>query len=723
MANLNAMIITINMYNSSLDKMMIKTEKVINKLAESGQKIGAAADKIMKAGTAIEKASSKMLKASRVSEKFANKMLEVNKASEKAASGTSEMEKKLDKTSISAKTADDKLGKFNDKVKDTEKKSKKAKVNLEDMFKSLKKIVSIEKGIKLYDDYTMLSTKLTQVNDGSQKPSELQDKVFSAAGRSRGSFSDMAEFVTKLENGTGDVFGSNNETIAFTELLQRSFVASGTTSKDSKTSIDDLIEKMSTGGMKGDDLNKLSLTAPLIMQAVSQYTGKSGKELKELADQGGITADVMKNAIFSMGDEINTAFAEAPMTFSDIFTRIKDGGLQAFTSIIEKVQELISNPQFQQFVNALVVGFGFLANVVGAVIDGIVDGWAIIAPILATIGATYLVSIIKALWATIPPLITQALAWISASLPILIIIGLIVAVFSIVNALGITWESVFSYMGGVVGVFIASVQNVFIGIWNFIAEFINFFGNAFSNTIIQVKMMFNDLAISALGAIENLLNSIQDLVNKIPGVEIDITSGISNFKDKFVRNNAELEASIGEKEYAEVLDYVDKEEAKKKGQDTALNLYNTIDGGINSIADMFGGSGNDGVPSFDYTQYTSPVTDGTGNPLEPSQNGLAIPIEGTGNPIAIEGSSGTPMMVEGSGSGGSVAVEMPDDDLDYLREIAERDYIANIASNSLAPNISIQFGDVHENADADKVAGRIRRILQEEIAMVSEGVY
>ncbi|BCJ92592.1 hypothetical protein acsn021_01610 [Anaerocolumna cellulosilytica] len=723
MANINAMIVTINMYNSSLDKMMLKTEKVINKLAESGQKIGMAAEKILKAGSAIDKASTKMIKASQASEMFVAKMLELNKAAEAAAGGINEVEKKLDETSSSAKAADDKLAKFNNKVNDTEKKTKKAKVNLDGMFKSLKKVISIENGMKIYDDYTKVSTKLNQVNDGNQKPGELQDKVFAAAGRSRSSFADMSDFITKLENGT-DVFGSNDETIAFTELVQRSFVASGTTSKDSKTSIDSLIEKMSTGGMKGDDLNKLSQTAPLIMQAVSQYTGVSGADLKKLADEGQITADVMKNAIFSMSGDINTAFAEAPMTFSDIFTRIKDGGLQAFTSIIEKVQEFISNPQFQQFVNALIVGFDILANVIGTVIDGVINGWSIIGPILATIGATYLVSIITGLWATIPPLIGQALAWISASLPILLIIGLIVAVISIVDALGISWESVFKFMGGVIGEFIANVQNVFIYIWNFIAEFINFFGNAFRNTIIEVKMLFNDLAISALGAIENLLQSIQDLINKIPGVTIDITSGISNFKDKFIRNNADLEASLGEKEYAKVLDLVDTEEAKKKGENTALGLYNGMESGINSLADMLGGNGeNNSDPFHEYTKYTPPSMDGKENPLDPSGTGLAIPIEGTGNPIAIEGGGGIPIPVKGSGTGGTVEVEMPDEDLDYLREIAERDYIANIASNSLAPNISVQFGDVHETADADKVAGRIKQILQEEIAMVSEGVY
>jgi len=82
-----------------------------------------------------------------------------------------------------------------------------------------------------------------------------------------------------------------------------------------------------------------------------------------------------------------------------------------------------------------------------------------------------------------------------------------------------------------------------------------------------------------------------------------------------------------------------------------------------------------------------------------------------------------PLPIEGTGPNNSVNVEMPDDDLDYLRDIAERDYIANVATNSLAPNISIQFGDVHENADANKVAGRIREILQNEIAVASEGGY
>ena len=66
---------------------------------------------------------------------------------------------------------------------------------------------------------------------------------------------------------------------------------------------------------------------------------------------------------------------------------------------------------------------------------------------------------------------------------------------------------------------------------------------------------------------------------------------------------------------------------------------------------------------------------------------------------------------------------MSDEDLKYLRDIAERDYINKFTTATLAPNISIKFGDVRETADADKVAKRIRKILQEEIAMAAEGSY
>jgi tape measure domain-containing protein len=91
--------------------------------------------------------------------------------------------------------------------------------------------------------------------------------------------------------------------------------------------------------------------------------------------------------------------------------------------------------------------------------------------------------------------------------------------------------------------------------------------------------------------------------------------------------------------------------------------------------------------------------------------------------MADFGTSNNPVTVEGTGANGSVEVDMSDESIQYLRDIAERDYINKFSTATLAPSIMVQFGDVHEEADVNKVVGRLKLILQEEIATAAEGVY
>jgi hypothetical protein len=103
--------------------------------------------------------------------------------------------------------------------------------------------------------------------------------------------------------------------------------------------------------------------------------------------------------------------------------------------------------------------------------------------------------------------------------------------------------------------------------------------------------------------------------------------------------------------------------------------------------------------------------------------GVFSEAKGALDGLLPDSDDGSPIVVEGLGNNGAVKVDMSDEDLRYLRDIAEREYINKFSTATLAPNVVIQFGDVHEEADANKVAGRIKQILQEEIAMTAEGAY
>jgi len=533
------------------------------------------------------------------------------------------------------------------------------------------------KGISITDEYTNTAARLDLINDGLQTQQELQDKIFASANRSKGSYTDMAGAISKMGLTAGDAFGSNDELIGFTELLQKSFKVGGASGSEQSSGMQQLTQAMAAGKLQGDEFRSIMENAPMVAQAIADYTGKTKGELKQMSTDGLITADIIKNSMFAASQDINDQFSKMPYTFADIWTRVKNGGLQAFDGVMEKINDLINTPGFQDFVNKIVAGFDLAAQAAGWLIDTITNGWSTIGPILGIIGGVLLIAMIVALWAMVPPLIAQAVAWLAIYWPLLLIIAVIAIVISAIRQFGASWSDIFGVVGGVIGTFAAAFYNIFVVIWNVVATFINFFGNVFKSPIASIKTLFLGLATTVLGFIENMAQGIQDLLNKIPGVSIDMTSGIESLRSKLEGMSATIKSEAELTTYVKSKDFMDYSDGYTKGSETGVNLSNSI----GKLGDTLT------------------------------------------NTLSDKGGSTDPTAVKGTGSNGAVDVAMSSEDLQYLRDASERKYTNKFSTSTLAPNINIKFGNVTKEADADKVAGRIKQILQEEIATAAEGAY
>src|SRR5690606_22944551 len=197
-------------------------------------------------------------------------------------------------------------------------------------------IAGAVKGMNIADEYTNTAARLKLINDGLQTQEELQNKIFEAANRSRGSYNEMANAVAKMGLLAKDAFSSNDELIAFTELVQKSFKISGADPSEQAGAMRQLTQAMASGRLQGDELVSIMENAPMIFEAIAKYMGVSKGELKKLSSEGVITADVIKNAMFMAAGDIDKAFAKMPMTFGDIWNKIKNGALKAFDKVIAK---------------------------------------------------------------------------------------------------------------------------------------------------------------------------------------------------------------------------------------------------------------------------------------------------------------------------------------------------------------------------------------------------
>lgn len=795
MTNINAVFMSVNLYSSTLDNLVIKTDEVVDKLVDVCLYTSIAVDDMKEASESVETAVDKMLKASfkadEVAEKLGeiglstdkmiDKMLEAgnatNKVTEKmieAGTSTQKMtDQLLDASKISGEAADklsgvgDEIDELNNKLDSSKESSEKASSGIGELVGSIFSLDNIQKGMSLIDNFTGVNTKLGLVNDSFETQSELQDRIFAAANRSRGAYEEMAGTFTKLESSTGDLFKDNNETITFTELVQKSFVAGGGSQEERSASMSQFTDSVTSGGLQSEDLTALSQSAPGILEAISNYTNKSGDELMALAAEGGLTADVIKNAMFAASSDINSSFENAPMTFADIWSRIKNGGLQAFSGIMEKITEIISSDGFTNFLNGMLTGFDEISNVAGKVMDIIStianffsDNWSWIAPLIwgivtafaaynavalitngilvvqsalegistmaksAQAGATFLETVAQQ--GLNAALFACPITWIIVG--IIALIAIIYAVIGAINKIAGTSISATGVIMAAFAVIGAFIANLFFGLLELILglinalinpfiEIANFIGNIFTNPISSIIYMFQGMADNILAVLEKVASAIDFVTgSNMAGTIAGWREGIKDLADKAVKEYAPDE------NYEEVIKTLNLNAGdlgieRLNYGDTGKGAYGTgknLDNDFNKWKDSFN---KEKDTAYDPTVIPYDPTKNDLSNYDPTQKDLTQ-YEPTDY---IDKSN--PMPVEGTGANGSVDVSMPDDDLKYMKEIAERDYVANIASHSLAPNISIKFGDVRETADANKVAGRIKKILQEEIAIASEGVY
>ncbi len=525
--------------------------------------------------------------------------------------------------------------KFNKKLEATGASAGRAGSGIDKMVKSLISLAAIKKGIDVTDEFTNTAARLNLINDGLQTQLDLQDKIFAAAGRSKGAYTDMARAISKMGILAGENFKSNDELIAFTELVQKSFKIGGASSTEQSSALLQLTQAMSSGRLQGDEFRSIMENAPMIADAVAKFTGKSKGDLKEMSADGVITSDVIKNAMFMATDDINAKFATMPMTFADSWNKIKNVALQDFEGIIQIVSK-------------------------GAQFIG--DNWNSIIPIFygAAAGmtaftlATTIADIANK--GLIGTLLANPLTWVAFGIG-LVVVGIAKWVQA-VGGLEIAWLIVKDKTFTV-------LDQIGLGIFSMGVTASNVFGSLKANALADLETMAN-------GGID-VINSFITALNKIPGVAFDTIDYLTFGTTAKIEFETKQNALFNSLENA-------KYDAKMRNSTRQLE----IDIAKQNAADRAAGINS----GYDFSDF--------------------------GN---------APMTVVGTGANGGVKVNMADEDLKYLRDIAERDYINKFSTATLAPAIQVTFGDVHETADANKVAGRIRRILQEEIATAAEGAY
>lgn len=648
-----------------------------------------------------------------------NKMLGASKAADKTNDSFHKMGK-------GASGAAPKVKGLGDGLDVVSKKATRANGSLKTLIGTVASLAAVKKGMDIADSYTNTNARLGMITSSPTEQAALQNDIFASANRSRGSYTETANAVAKMRMLAGDSFGSNQEAIGFAELLNKSLKVSGAGQAEQSAAFLQLTQAMAAGKLQGDEFRSVMENAPMVADAIAKYMGKSKGELKELSSQGLITSDIIKNAMFNAADDINGKFNSMPMTFADVWNQIKNTGMQAFGGVFEKANTVLNSAGVQTALNNF-IGLIYLA---GEATEGFIDfciaAWPMVSPFIwaaaAALGAYAAVQIVSnglslisaarfgaqaigagiyalALWATTGATWaeTTAMLGLNSSLyacPLVWIVGLVLVLTAAFYA-GVAAVNHFTgatlsgtgIIGAALGGLAASTTNSFILIYNIIAEVVNFFASVWQHPVTAVKILFYDLAITVIGYMAEMARSVEAIINRIPGVEVQISAGLDSFKAGIEKAAASAKNASDWNEVVKKKDFVNGADFANKGYEVGSNL-------ADKASNLFSGF--------------NPSLDGAG---------------GSGIDFSSFATAGSPATVKGTGKGGAVKVEMEKEDIEWMRKLAERDYVARIAQNTLAPNIRVEFsGPITKEADTDGLVGHVVDRLKEVIATAPEGV-
>ena len=597
-------------------------------------------------------------------------------------------------------------------------------------------IQSVGKILNMSDELTQTTSRLdlmnnsfNEINGTANETSELVNMVYAAAQDARGSLDSMASVVARFGNNARDAFGNSEEVVAFADLVQKQMAIAGASTQEAANAELQLSQALGSGVLRGDELNSIFEQAPNLIQNIADYMDVPIGQIRDMAADGEITADIVKAAIFSVADDINAKFDEMPMTWGQIWQSMQNTAVMAFQPVFQRLNGMANSDAFQGFVDGAIEAMATTANIVlnifdlvGAVAGFVADHWSIIEPIILGVAAAIIIytaftkgaeiasraaSLATNAWTAAQGAFNAVMSMNPVGLVIIAVVLLIAIIYAAVAAVNHFAGTSVSATGLICGAFataLAFIGNLFIGtantiigigvtLWNAIANFVNAFALVFNNPVAGIEAIF----LSLFNFIVEVIESAARMIDAVFGSSL--ADAVAGFQNKV---QAKVDAVITENGGSEILKTVEMSDY----QFNRFNYGDAWNSGYN-----FGQGIDDKISNFS-------LSDIFGKTDIPNPDDY---ISGFSDAIANSGAGGNLDSIADDTSAIKDSVDITDEDLKYLRDIAEQEAINRFTTAEIKLDMT-NNNNVSSNADLDGIVDGMTTKVLEALEIVREGV-
>ena len=531
----------------------------------------------------------------------------------------------------------------------------------------------------LADAMTQTEARLNLITGDLEKTAALQDQIMASANRSRASYQSTADAVAKMGIMAKDAFNNTDELVAFTELINKQFTIAGASVAGQEAAMMQLTQAMASGVLRGEELNSIFEQAPTIIQTIADHLGVSVGEIRAMAAEGQITAQVVKDAMLSSADEINAQFSAIPYTFSQVWTMMQ---------------------------NILLEAFGPLIQVIGAGAQWIYENWAAIEPVLvgvatavAILTAAYLVHTaatwlqVEANRALIISLLSNPILWIAVVIGILV--GMIYKWIQSVGGLRNAWN--LCTLALIVG-WNAVKLAFFVGVY-WVMDLVAKLQLCWQKAGVAIANFMGNMKVSVLTILQNMINGAIDLINKfigllnkLPGVNIEAIEHVT-FAATAAAENEAAKAARAE----ELANFEAELAAAKAGRDAHIDSLKT--------------ELNSSVSALQSANAQMKAEAAANNAAE------QMALDGIGQDLSGPGG------IKDSAGSAAASLKETTEDLKYMRDLAEQEAINRFTTAEVKIDMSGMTNRIDSDMDLDGVLNTLTEGFAEALEVAAEGVH
>ena len=593
----------------------------------------------------------------------------------------------------------------------------------------------------------MMNNSFKEINGGLETTDQLVQMVYASAQDARGTFSDMAAVVAKFGNNARDAFSSSAEVVDFTNLVQKEMVIAGASTTEASNAMLQLSQALGSGVLRGDELNSIFEQAPNLIQNIADYLDVPIGQIREMASEGQLSADVVKKAVFAASDDINVKFNDMPKTWSQVWTSMQNQALMAFQGVLQKANDIANSDGFESFTESAINGLALIAdgavNVMDLLMQGagfVADNWSVIEPIVLGVavalgiytgalvayntaqaianglkaaatfqesvhaaatameaGATFQATVAQ--YGFNAALLACPLTWI-----VLAIIAVIAAIYLVVAAINKVEGTTYSATGVICGILLSAgafIGNLFVGVineiitygvnfWNMLQNFAAAFGIIFNDPIAAIEVMFLSLFDFIVGVVQGAAKMLDAVFGS------NLADAVGGFQDKVqAKIDAKIEDAGGKK--ANTLKKEDYTYDRFSYSGAYAKGYDWGKGVEDKLSSVFSGKQN----TPDYGDLLSQAG------YDSNYDNLASTLGDISKDTSAIADS----------------VDISNENLQYMRDLAERDTINRFTTATVEVNLGGVQNNVSQNTDLDGVISYLTNGVRDGLEQAAEGVH